>query len=36
MSTFEQIAQYQEGIGKTVQKLRAKVLDLAIHGKLVP
>jgi len=36
MSTFEQIAQYQEGIGKIVQKLRAKVLDLAIHGKLVP
>ena len=36
MSTLEQIEQYQEGIGKTIQKIRAKVLDLAIHGKLVP
>ena len=36
MRTIEQIEQYQDGLHKAIQKLRAKVLDLAIHGKLVP
>ena len=36
MRTIEQIEQYQDGMHKAIQKLRAKVLDLAIHGKLVP
>lgn len=36
MRTLEQIEQYQDGMRKAIQKLRAKVLDLAIHGKLVP
>ena len=36
MRTLEQIEQYQDGMRKTIQKLRAKILDLAIHGKLVP
>ena len=36
MRTFEQIEQYQDGMRKTIQKLRVKILDLAIHGKLVP
>ena len=36
MRITKQIEQYQEGIRVAVQKLRAKVLDLAIHGKLVP
>ena len=36
MSTFEKIAQEQEGLRQSINKLRAKILDLAIHGKLVP
>ena len=36
MRITKQIEQYQEGMQVAVQKLRAKVLDLAIHGKLVP
>ena len=36
MSTFEKIAQEQEGLRHSINKLRAKILDLAIHGKLVP
>ena len=36
MRITKQIEQYQEGMRVAVQKLRAKVLDLAIHGKLVP
>ena len=36
MRTLEQIEQYQDGMRKTIQKMRAKILDLAIHGKLVP
>ncbi len=36
MRTIEQIEQYQDGLRKAIQTLRVKVLDLAIHGKLVP
>ena len=36
MRTLEQIEQYQDGLRKSIQKLRAKILELAIHGKLVP
>ena len=36
MRIIEQIEQYQNGIRILVQKVRAKVLDLALHGKIVP
>ena len=36
MRTLEQIAHEQEGLRQSIQKLKSKILDLAIHGKLVP
>ena len=36
MRTFEEIEQQRKGIRATVNKLRSRVLNLAIQGKLVP